>query len=153
MPTYERFEDLPIWRAAAELYDRTDDFITQAAPRVRNPLLEQLERSALAITTSIAASCRRTTVQEQRTRVTRARESADELCSMLLLIAHRPYLGDFRPEISNLIRLTESCSRQLRAWAESPQTFMLKSGRYRPGPRQVSRTPRQPSESAPPPSP
>lgn len=128
MSLYERFEDLPVWRVAAELYDRTDDFITQAATRVRNPMLEQLERTVLAITTIIAASNRRAPVQEHRNRMHRARQSADELRSMLLILAHRPHLTDFRPEVSNLIRLTESCSRQLRAWADSPRSVSRRAG-------------------------
>lgn len=131
----DRFEDHPVWRSAAELYDRTDDFITQANTRIRNPFLDQLERAALTITSSIAAAPKRRAIGDQRASLHRARDSAEEMRSMLLLVAHRPQLHDFRPEIGNLIRLIDSCSRQITAWAESPNpgTFIRSGLRPRTG--------------------
>ncbi len=142
MPTLERFEDLPVWRTAAELYDRTDDFINQATTRIRNPFLDELERAALTITNSIAAGTKRRPIGEQRARLHRARDSADEMRSMLLLVAHRPQLNDFRPEITNLIKLTESCSRQITAWAESPNPGAFVRAGLRPRVRLAGRMPR-----------
>lgn len=42
----------------------------------------------------------------------------------------RPKLADFKSEISNLKSLAESCSRQLRAWADSLQNSDIKGQRH-----------------------
>jgi len=54
MPTYKRFEDLPVWQAAACLYDRTDEFINHAPPRLTRSFRDQLERAALSVSNNIA---------------------------------------------------------------------------------------------------
>jgi hypothetical protein len=43
---------------------------------------------------------------------------------------NRRRLADFKSEISNLKLLAESCSRQLRAWAESLQDSDIKGQRH-----------------------
>lgn len=52
--TYERFEDLPVWRCAAELYDQIDGFLDTAPPRLRPSFRDQLERAALSVSNNIA---------------------------------------------------------------------------------------------------
>ena len=54
MSSYKRFEDLPVWQAAAELYDRIDDFLDHAPPRLRPSFRDQLERAALSVSNNIA---------------------------------------------------------------------------------------------------
>lgn len=49
---------------------------------------------------------------------------------MLLLALRRPYLSNFKSEISNLITLAESCSRQLRGWADSRQNSDIAGPRH-----------------------
>lgn len=64
MPTYQRFEDLPVWQTAADLYDRTDDFIEHAPPRLRHSFRDQLERAALSVSNNIAEGFERGTTNE-----------------------------------------------------------------------------------------
>jgi hypothetical protein len=45
-------------------------------------------------------------------------------------MAERPRCADFKSEISNLKLLAESCSRQLRGWAESLQDSPIKGQRH-----------------------
>ena len=49
MPTYNRFEDLPVWQSAAELYALCDDFLEKAPPRLRIAFRNQFERAVLSI--------------------------------------------------------------------------------------------------------
>src|SRR5688572_16525013 len=119
MPTYQRFEDLPVWQTAAQLYDRTDDFIEHAPPRLRLSFRDQLERAALSISNNIAEGFERGSTSELLMFLYIARGSAGEVRSVLLVGSRRPYLSNLRSEISDLIQLAESCSRQLRAWADS----------------------------------
>ena len=59
-----------------------------------------------------------------------ARGSAGEVRSMLTLGSRRPYLSNLKSEISNLVRLAESCSRQIRAWADSLQNSDIAGPRH-----------------------
>ena len=130
MATYQRFEELPVWRAAADLYDRTDDFMTAAPPRISASFRDQLERAALSVSNNIAEGFERGTTNELLMFLYIARGSAGEVRSMLLLAARRPYLSNLRSQISDLIALAESCSRQLRAWADSLQNSDIAGPRH-----------------------
>lgn len=130
MASYKRFEDLPVWQAAAELYDRTDDFLDHAPPRLRRSFRDQLERAALSVSNNIAEGFERGTTAELLAFLYIARGSAGEVRSMLILASRRPYLADLRSEISNLTALAESCSRQIRAWADSLQNSDIAGPRH-----------------------
>lgn len=130
MPTYQRFEDLPVWQAAANLYDRIDDFIDRAPPRLRHSFRDQLERAALSVSNNIAEGFERGTTNELLAFLYIARGSAGEVRSMLILGGRRPYLSNHKSEISDLIKLAESCSRQLRAWADSLQNSDIAGPRH-----------------------
>ena len=130
MPTYQRFEDLPVWQTAAELYDRTDDFLDRAPPRLRPSFRDQLERATLSVSNNIAEGFERGTTNELLAFLYIARGSAGEVRSMLTLGSRRPYLANSKSEISNLIKLAESCSRQIRAWADSLQNSDIAGPRH-----------------------
>ena len=130
MPTYRRFEDLPVWQTAASLYDRVDDFIDRAPPRLRSSFRDQLERAALSVSNNIAEGFERGTTNELLAFLYIARGSAGEVRSMLIVGSRRFYLSNFKSEISDLIKLAESCSRQLRAWADSLQNSPIAGPRH-----------------------
>ncbi len=130
MPTYQRFEDLPVWQTAAELYDRTDDFLDRAPPRLRPSFRDQLERATLSVSNNIAEGFERGTTNELLAFLYIARDSAGEVRSMLILASRRPYLSNLKSEISDLIRLAESCSRQIRARADSLQNSDIAGPRH-----------------------
>lgn len=131
MPTYQRFEDLPVWQAAAELYDRTDDFLAVAPARVTRSFRDQLERAALSVSNNVAEGFERGTTNELLAFLYIARGSAGEVRSMLVLLGRRPWLGtDLKSKVSDLRSLAESCSRQLRAWADSLQNSDIAGPRH-----------------------
>ena len=49
---------------------------------------------------------------------------------MLCLLARRSWMSDLTSQISNLKSTAESCSRQLRGWADSLQNSDIKGPRY-----------------------
>ena len=59
-----------------------------------------------------------------------ARGSAGEVRSMFGFFERRPALRDFKSQISNLKSIAESCSRQIRAWADSLQNSDIKGQRH-----------------------
>lgn len=130
MSTYQRFEDLPVWQTAAELFDRCDDFLEHAPPRLRHSVRDQLERAVLSVSNNIAEGFERGTTNELLAFLYIARGSAGEVRSMLTILSRRPWISNFKSEISNLIALAESCSRQLRAWADSLQNSDISGPRH-----------------------
>src|SRR5882724_2624564 len=127
---YRRFEDLPVWREAAALARSMYEF-TALEPFRRHPgLRDQLERAALSVSNNIAEGFERGTTNELLAFLYIARGSAGEVRSMLCLLERRPWMKDFKSEISNLKSNAESCSRQLRAWAESLQDSDIKGQRH-----------------------
>jgi len=131
MAIYQCFEDLPVWQAAAELYDRTDALLATAPPQLSRSYRDQLERAALSVSNNIAEGFERGTTNELLAFLYIARGSAGEVRSMLCLLARRPWLAaDLNSQISALSSLAEACSRQLRAWADSLQNSDIAGPRH-----------------------
>lgn len=51
-------------------------------------------------------------------------------CERMNIIQHAPNVADLKSQISDLKSLSESCSRQLRAWADSLQNSTIKGQRH-----------------------
>jgi len=128
--TYERFEDLPVWQEAARLYEQAGDFLDRATPGIRPSFRDQLERAGVSVSNNIAEGFERGTTNELLAFLYIARGSSGEVRSMLCLLERRPGLRDFKSQISNLKSLAESCSRQLRAWADSLQNSEITGQRH-----------------------
>lgn len=130
MPTYQRFEDLPVWQTAIELAEGCEDFLLAAKDKITWSKRDQLDRCSLSVSNNIAEGFERGTTNELLAFIYIARGSAGESRSMLAFFERRPALRDFKSEISNLKSLAESCSRQLRAWADSLQNSDIKGQRH-----------------------
>jgi four helix bundle protein len=135
MPTYERFEDLPVWQAAARLYDLTDEFLTHAPRRLSASFRDQLGLAVLSASNNIAEGFERGTTNELLQFLYIARGSAGEVRSMLQLLLRRSAheqseISNFKSEITKLMSQAESCSRQLRGWADSLQNSDIKGPRH-----------------------
>lgn len=126
---YERFEDLPVWNAAIELAQRIyiltrDTFFSQPGD-----LRDQIRRSSLSVSNNIAEGFERGSTAELLCFLYIARGSCGETRSMLRF-TQRFETPHLKSEISNLIALAESCSRQIRAWADSLQNSDIKGPRH-----------------------
>lgn len=127
--TYQRFEDLPVWNAAIELAEGCEDFLSAAKDRNSWSKRDQSERASLSVSKNIAEGFERGTTNELLNFLYIACGSTGEVRSMFNYFERRPTLKDFKSQISNLISQTESCSRQLRKWAESLQNSPIKGQR------------------------
>lgn len=128
--TYERFEQLPVWRAAIKLGQSVYAITKHIAFRRERSLRDQIERAAVSVSNNIAEGFERGTTQELLTFLYIARGSAGEVRSMLCLLEAIPGFADLRSEISNLKSQAESVSRQLRGWADSLQNSAITGQRY-----------------------
>ncbi len=130
MPTYERFEDLPVWNEAIHLAEACEEFILNAKDLITWSKRDQIDRASLSVSNNIAEGFERGTTNELLSFIYIARGSAGEVRSMLCYFERRPALKNFKSQISNLKSIAESCSRQLRAWAESLQNSDIQGQRY-----------------------
>ena len=130
MATYQRFEDLPVWQEAVRLAEGCEDFIEAAKERITWSKRDQLDRASLSVSNNIAEGFERGTTNELLAFIYIARGSSGEVRSMLCFFERRPKLRDFKSQISNLKSVAESCSRQLRAWADSLQNSDIAGPRH-----------------------
>ncbi len=127
---YDKFEDLPVWRAAIELGQRVYALTENPAFKSRYSLRDQIERAAVSVSNNIAEGFERGTNQELLTFLYIARGSAGEVRSMLYLLAGMEAFRNLESEMRNLRERTDSISKQLGAWARSLQDSDLKGRRY-----------------------
>lgn len=127
---YERFEDLPCWKTAMELallvYSMTrNPFFSQPGD-----LCDQIRRAALSVGNNIAEGFERGSTAELLAFLYIARGSAGEVRSLLHFIDRSPGADHLKGEVGKLLSLAESCSRQIRAWADSLQNSEIKGQRH-----------------------
>ena len=157
MPTYQRFEELPVWQEAIILAERCEDFLDEAADRLTWSKRDQIDRASLSVSNNIAEGFERGTTNELLAFLYIARGSTGEVRSMLCYFERRPKLAHLKPQITQLKVTAESCSRQLGAWANryktrvSPvcATSMTKAGPTIKSRRPARRGPRNSSNSSP----
>lgn len=128
--TYERFEDVPVWQKAADLYEATEDFLENEAFKATRGFRDQLDRAALSVSNNIAEGFERGTTNELLQFIYIARGSAGEVRSMLTVKRRRVRDTQVKSQMTNLISIAESCSRQLRGWADSLQNSDIKGQRH-----------------------
>lgn len=128
--TYERFEDLPVWQKAADLYELTEELLENEAFKATRGFRDQLDRAALSVSNNIAEGFERGTTNELLQFIYIARGSAGEVRSMLTVKSRCVRAATAKAQMANLIALGESCSRQLRGWANSLQNSDIKGQRH-----------------------
>ncbi|SRR6266498_158176 len=128
--TYERFEDLPVWQEAIRLAEGVYNLTENPRVKLSYSLRDQIERSALSVSDNIAEGFERGTTAELLAFIYIARGSAGETRSKLCFLERRPALAAFLSELAELKVLAESCSRQLRGWANSLQNSPIKGQRH-----------------------
>jgi len=116
---YRRFEDLPVWREAAELARSMYEFTALDPFRPHPGLRDQLERAALSVSNNIAEGFERGTTNELLAFLYIARGSAGEVRSMMRVLERWKLFSHCRSQISNFIVQCERISKQLYGWIES----------------------------------
>ena len=127
---YERFEDLPVWKAAIDLAVRVYELTRNKFFSQPGDLRSQLRRAALSVSNNIAEGFERGSTAELLAFLYIARGSAGEVRSMLLFAERFDRAGDLKSQIEELKSLAESCSRQIRAWANNLQNTDIKGQRH-----------------------
>ncbi|MDY6914307.1 MAG: four helix bundle protein [Planctomycetota bacterium] len=134
---YERFEQLPVWQTAMTLGERAYALTAHRTFKPLREIRDQLRRAALSVSNNIAEGFERGTTAELLSFLYIARGSAGEVRSILLFCDRLPACDDLKSQISDLKSLAESCSRQIRAWADHLQSTDI------PGQRRLNDASRQ----------
>jgi len=127
---YTRFEELPVWQEAIRLVEGAYDMTERRQWRGSHSLRDQLERAALSVSNNIAEGFERGTTNELLAFLYIARGSAGEVRSMLCFLERRNGYADLKSQISDLKSIAESCSRQIRAWADHLQNCDIQGQRH-----------------------
>lgn len=127
---YKRFEDLPVWNEAIDLAVQIYAITSRAEFRAFRSLRDQLERAAVSVSNNIAEGFERGTNNELLAFLYIARGSAGEVRPMLCLLQRIPAFRELTREINALKQTAESCSRQLKGWAQSLQNSEFKGERH-----------------------
>ena len=139
---YDRFEDLPVWKTAIDLAKRIYVLTRHRFYSQPGDLCDQIRRSSLSISNNVAEGFERGSTAELLAFLYIARGSAGETRSMLqfsLGLLEDPEMvegmseseiSNLKSRISDLIPIAESCSRQIRAWADSLQNSEIKGQRH-----------------------
>ncbi len=96
--TYKRFEDLPVWLTAADLYDATEDLLENESFHASRGFRDQLDRAALSVSNNIAEGFERGTTNELLAFIYIARGSAGEARSMVCLKKRRAHKAGWPAE-------------------------------------------------------
>lgn len=128
--TYERFEDLPVWKAAMRLGIDIYALTKDSAFRTDGDLRDQIRRAVLSISNNIAEGFERGSTAELLMYLYIARGSAGEVRSMLHFCYAWPETAHLKSQISNLKSQSEAVSRQIRGWANALQNSDIKGQRH-----------------------
>lgn len=134
--TYRRFEELPAWVAARELFVEVCRVTSARGFARRGDLRDQLERAALSVGNNVAEGFERGTTAELLMFLYIARGSAGEVRSALLFVRGLHEQGveqlpaTVLAGIDGLVARAEGVSRQIRAWAESLQNGDIRGPRH-----------------------
>jgi four helix bundle protein len=113
MPKYTQFEELPVWREAARLYNRVLDLLEAPDVPLTPGFRSQLDRAALSVSNNIAEGFERVTNNELLSFLAIARGSGGEVRSMMAVVKDRPRLKPHLRHLQEIRALAESCARQL----------------------------------------
>ena len=128
--TYERFEDLPVWKLAVEIALDVDRLVQDRIIRSKGDMADQLQRSSLSISNNIAEGFERGSTSELICFLYIARGSAGETRSALHVASGMLDMEHLRPQMAQIILKCLSCSRQLRGWLDSLQNSDIKGQRH-----------------------
>jgi len=139
MAKYTKFEDLPVWKEAARLYNRVLDLLEEPGVPLTPGFRNQLDRAALSVSNNIAEGFERVTNNELLAFLAIARGSGGEVRSMMAVVKDRPRLRSHLRHLQEIRALAESCARQLTAWSGSLESSPVQGKRHLAAPEREKR--------------
>ncbi len=114
---YTRFEDLPVWQLAAQIFERCAA-LGAHAPAMNPVFRHQLTSVALAIPNRIAQSYELGSRSEILENLNEAVDGLREIRSLLSMVGRTAWPQETITELAELKISVESCGLQLQSWIE-----------------------------------
>lgn len=131
MASYKHFEELPVWKEGARMYNQVLDLLETHGPLFSAGFRNQIDRAALSVPNNIAEGFDRITMGELANFLGYARGSASEVMSMCATVMQRPKLKSAVSLLREIKRSAESCLRQLSAWSSQIEKGPVQGKRHR----------------------
>lgn len=131
MPSYKHFEELPVWKEGAKLYNLVLDLLEEHPKLLSAGFRNQIDRAALSVPNNVAEGFDRITTGELASFLGYARGSASEVMSMCASVMRRPKLKPALPLLREIRQSAESCLRQLAAWSSQIEQGPVQGKRHR----------------------
>jgi len=128
--TYQRFEDLPVWKAAMDFAVMVFELLEDRAFDRCGDVRDQLQRAALSIGNNIAEGFERGSTAELLMFLYIARGSAGESRSVLRFCERLPRFAHLHSRVADLIQRGIAISRQIRGWTDSLQNTDIQGQRH-----------------------
>lgn len=116
MGKYQRFDDMPVWQEAAQLYRRVLDLLDEANTPFTATFRSQLERAALCVGSRVAESFEGGRTNDVAALLGTARGASAEVQSMVAVVSEHPKAARVREPLRQIRASAEICARQLGAW-------------------------------------
>ena len=116
MATFERFEDLQVWKTSRVLTNLVYDLTNKGTFAHDYGLKQQIQRASVSIMSNIAEGFESQTQSLFINYLGRAKGSAGEVRSQLYIALDRKYLSE--TEFNKAFKLARDCSRQLHGFME-----------------------------------
>jgi four helix bundle protein len=116
MSTFERFEELEVWKIARVLTNLVYDLTGKGAFAQDYGLKQQIQRASVSIMSNIAEGFESQTQAIFINLLGRAKGSAGEIRSQLYIALDRKYISE--AEFKKAFHLAELCSRQIFGFME-----------------------------------
>ena len=129
MPTYSRFEDLPVWQVAASFFIAVSALTDEPTIHRKGDFANQLERAALSISNNIAEGFEAGTTELLLRYLYIAKGSAGECRSMLTVALALPHVAANKSRVAELRADAEEIGRQLGGWARQLQNTEIEGQR------------------------
>jgi four helix bundle protein len=130
MAKYQKFEELPVWQEAAQLYNLVLDLFEEPGVPLSSGFRNQLDRAALSVSNNVAEGFERSTTNELLSFIGIARGSAGEVRSMMAVVNNRPKLKRHARALQAIRAAADSCARQLSGWAGAVDKLPFEGRRH-----------------------
>ncbi len=137
MPTYNSFEDIPVWKGAKELAILVYEITSEDKFSKNHGLRDQMQRATVSVSSNIAEGFERGTKQEFIQFLYIARGSCGELRSQLSIAKEIGYLED--KEFEKLYNVSKKVSKQINGFIEYLKTASILGQKFHRKRRQEAR--------------
>lgn len=113
---YTSFEQLPVWKDGIKFSDRCFRMAADKSFYYQGDLSRQLGSAGLSVPNNIAEGFEKDTTKDLIKFLYIARGSAGEVRSMMYVLALNERYSHLEAERVEILKMSDSISRQLRAW-------------------------------------